>query len=552
MSAFRFLASQPLAVLLFCLAAGFALGRVRLGPLPANATFATLVVSVAANLVLRRFGVALSYPDALRSLFFAFFSFAIGFSAGPGFADSVRRDGLRAVLRQGALALAYAAFAALSASVFAAVCGFSSEGTARGLLAGALTQSTILSSSLAGDPGMALAYGLSYVVGLAAAIVFVQTAAPRLLGVSLTAAVKRHLDETGAAGRAAGFVLPARAIQVRAYRVRAGTPLDGGTVGATEAAAPGRFEIAAVHRGGEELALSQETRIAAGDVLVAVGDRRVLSELPLDRVEETVDDRYLSAELALADVVLADGKGPGVLADLAARGVLLRAAIRNGRPLPETRLSGIRAGDVLRVAGLARSVDGFVRANGYRRDDGAPSDLFTLTAAVGVAAVLGAVSLGGVSLGTGGCSLLLGLACGCVNRRRPAVGHLPGSALALLRSLGLNLFIAALALGAEVSPSALFGSAALRLALAAAAVSLVPLAGALAFGRFVLRLPPVPLLGALCGAATCTPALNALEEETGSSAFTAAYTLPYVFSNILLTILGSTVPRLLVAAPGPF
>ena len=169
-----------------------------------------------------------------------------------------------------------------------------------------------------------------------------------------------------------------------------------------------------------------------------------------------------------------------------------------------------------------------------------------------VVTVLGAVSLGGVSLGTGGCSLLLGLACGCVNRRRPALGHLPGSALALLRSLGLNLFIAALALGAEVSPSALFGSAALRLALAAAAIALVPLAGALAFGRFVLRLPPVPLLGALCGAATCTPALYALEEETGSSAFTAAYTLPYVFSNILLTILGSTVPRLLVAAPGPF
>ena len=36
-------------------------------------------------------------------------------------------------------------------------------------------------------------------------------------------------------------------------------------------------------------------------------------------------------------------------------------------------------------------------------------------------------------------------------------------------------------------------------------------------------------------------ALNALEEETGSSVFTAAYTIPYVIGNILLTIMGSIV-----------
>ena len=547
-SIFRFLAAQPLAVLMLCLAAGFALGRVRIWRLPSNTTLATLLVSAAAGLLFRRVGVALAYPDALRSLAFAFFSFALGFSAGPGFADTVRREGFGAFLRQGALSLCYAVLAGLAAIAAARAAGVSAPAAMRGLLAGALTQTTILDPASMADSAATVAYGVSYVVGLAAAIVFVQSLAPRILGVTVHAAVKRHLDETGAGtGNDAGFALPARAVQLRAYRVLPGTPLDGGTVAATEAAAPGRFEIAAIYRDGAELAgLSQETRIAAGDILVAVGDRRVLSGLPLERVEETVDDRYLSTELAMADVVLAGvaADGASILDDLSSRGLLLRAALRDGRPLPESRLSTVRAGDVLQVAGLARSVDGFVKAHGYRRDDGAPSDLLSLTLAVGVAALLGAISLGGVSLGTGGCSLLLGLFCGCVNRRHPNIAHLQGPATAFMRSLGLNVFIAALALGTASKAAPADGAAAASapvagIALVALAVSLVPLIGTLLFGRFILRLGPVPLLGGLCGGATCTPALNALEEETGASAFTAAYTIPYVVSNVLLTLLGS-------------
>lgn len=544
----QFLASNPLAVLLLCLAAGFALGSVRIWRLPSNTTLATLLVSAAAGLLFRRFGAAVAYPDTLRSLAFAFFSFALGFSAGPGFADTVRREGLPAFMRQGALSLCYATLAGLTAIAAAKAIGIPSRSAMRGLLAGALTQTTILDPASMADSAATVAYGVSYVVGLAAAIVFVQALAPRILGVTTRAAVKRHLDESGAAfGNDAGFVIPARTIQLRAYRVRSGTPLDGGTVAATEAVSPGSFEIAAIYRGGAELAgLSQETRIAAGDILVAVGDRRVLSDLPLERVEETVDDRYLSAELAMADVVLADdADGRAILDDLSSRGLLLRSALRDGRPLPASRLSAIRAGDVLQVAGIARAVDGFARAHGYKRDDGAPSDLLSLTLAIGVAALLGAISLGGVSLGTGGCSLLLGLFCGCVNRRHPNIAHLQGSAIAFMRSLGLNVFIAALALGtaskavSEEAASSAASPPIIAIALAAMAIALVPLLGTLLLGRLALRLGPVPLLGGLCGGATCTPALNALEEETGSSAFTAAYTIPYVVSNILLTLLGS-------------
>lgn len=542
-----FLHSQPLAVLLLCLALGSLLGRTKWGLLPANATLGTLLASVAANLLFRAFGLPFSFPGELQALAFAFFSFALGYSAGPGFVEALRRDGRTSVLRQMALAASYALFAALAAALAAHGLRLSGEGTLRGLLAGALTQSTILGSSSSSDSGMMVAYAVSYAVGMAAIILFVQSFAPRFLGTTPAAAVKRHLDAAGAAGAVrtpVGFSLPARAIQMRAYRILPDSAIVGQTVAQVESAGARRFEIAAIHRAGgpaAESGLSQETVVGPGDVLVAIGDMRVIGDLPRARIEETVDDRFLFAPFVLADVVLVEGAGPDILCDLTGRGILLRSALRGDRPLPAERLGEIRAGDVLRVAGLGPAVEAFAARHGYVRDDGAPSDIPALAASLAAAVLLGALSLRGVSLGTGCCALLLGMALGCLHRRHPRFAHIPRPALLLARTLGLNLFVACVSLGAPLSLSALSGDLVARLATAALLVALIPLLGTFAVGRFLLRLPPVPLLGGLCGAGTCTPALNALEEETGSSAFTAAYTIPYVLSNILLTLLGSLV-----------
>lgn len=550
-----FLTHQPLAVLMLCLAAGFFLGRIRIGKLPANTTLSTLLVTVIAGLLFRKFGATLSISGQIGSLAFAFFAFSLGFSAGPGFAETVRRDGARAFLRQGAISVCYAFFASTAAFVAARALQISSPSLMRGLLAGTLTQSTILDPGAANDSVAMVAYGISYIIGLAAAIVFIQTLAPRLLKTSTPNAVKRHMERIGRSGRGNGFVLPTRAIQLRAYRILSGTPLDGGTVGATEAAASGRFEIAAVYRDDVELhGLSQDTRLSAGDVIVVVGDRRILAELPLERVEESVDDRYLSADLEMAEIVIASSgehfSSQAILDDLTQGGILLRAALRDGRPLSQDGVRQMREGDVLQVAGLAKSIGRFAEKHGYYREDGAPSDLFALSLALCVAAILGTISLWGVSLGTGGCSLLLGLWCGCANRRHPQFAHLPKAAVAFIRSFGLNVFIAVLALGAaadnggDSADAALSAAQIVRIAVFAVCVAIVPLAGTLAFGRRMLALDEVTLLGGLSGGATCTPALNALEEDTGSSAFAAAYTIPYVVSNVLLTIAGSLVVSL--------
>lgn len=558
MNPLPFLASQPLAVLLLCLAAGAFLGRVRIGFLPANATLATLLVAISANLCFAFFGCGFRFPKSLasfeqytlslQSMSFAFFSFAMGYSAGPGFRESVRRDGLSAVFRPFAVALAYCVSGGLAAFAVVSLFPVPSPAAFRGLLAGALTQTTLLDPSCAGQADMMVAYGVAYVVGVSSMILFVQAIAPRLLRTPLATAVKRHLDAGGSGPSPAAFQLPVRVIQMRAYRILPGTPLVGSTVAALEAVAPRRFEIVALHRGGGDAPLSpltQDTVLHAGDVLVAVGDRRIIRTLPLERVEETVDDVYLSANFILAEIVLSGPDPAGAVRALTGRGILPRAVLRDGRPLPESRLDSLLPGDVLQVAGLDHSVSSFAREYGYLRDSAATPDLVAVSSAVALAVILGALSLFGISLGTGCCALVLGLACGAANRRFPRFGHIPPPALALMRSFGLNVFIACVALGATLDPGAVFSRTVFKTLLAAAVLAVFPLLGTFLFGRFVLRMPPVPLLGSICGAGTCTPALNALEEETGSSAFTPAYTLPYVFGNVLLTLLGPLAARIL-------
>lgn len=534
--------ANPLAVLMFCLTAGFLLGRIRLRIL--NSTLATLLIAIAVNLLMRQFDAGINIPSALSSLGFAFFSFAVGFSAGPGFVDAIHGDGIRSTIKQVLLSVVYCGLVVIAVMSIGYVWPWSSAGSIRGLLAGALTQSTILDQVPNGDAMASVAYGISYPLGMVAIIVFVQSIVPFALGVTPIEAVRRHLNNLGRNASTVGFHLPSRLIQMRAYRVNERSPLIGSTIEKVEAMASRHFEIVSVYSGGDVLLpdITQTSLLGAGDVIVAIGDLRIVRGSPFEGFEETADERYLSLEFVLADIVLAD-RVDGALEELTGKGILLRSIVRNGRVLPERQFQTLRSGDIVRVAGLSRSVSAFAKNRGYLRDDGAPTDLLSLTFAIAVAVVIGAISICGVSLGTGCCSLMFGLVLGWFHHRRPNVAHIPSSALLLMRTLGLNVFICAMALNASLTVDVVCNIESLHTMVNALLLALIPLLGTFVVGRYILRLQPISLLGGLCGCGTCTPALNALEEEAGSSVFTAAYTIPYVASNILLTLVGSFVGR---------
>lgn len=77
--------------------------------------------------------------------------------------------------------------------------------------------------------------------------------------------------------------------------------------------------------------------------------------------------------------------------------------------------------------------------------------------------------------------------------------------------------------------------------MAGAAVTIIPLIVALYFGRFVLKLHPVVLLGALCGGQTVAAALSAANDETDSMTPVLGFTVTYAISNVLLAVWGPVI-----------
>jgi putative transport protein len=64
------------------------------------------------------------------------------------------------------------------------------------------------------------------------------------------------------------------------------------------------------------------------------------------------------------------------------------------------------------------------------------------------------------------------------------------------------------------------------------------------FGRRVLKLDAVLLLGALTGAMTSGPALSLVTKEAQSSLPTLGYTGTYALASILLTLAGTLLMQL--------
>ena len=446
-----YLSANQLFLLALCLGLGVLLGKVKMGKFPMNATLGTLFVAFvinllfhvginevtaalsAANLDMKKLGIELvpnlSYPDMLSNLFFALFSFALGYSAGPDFWETMRKNGLKQI---GIHALMVVFYCACVVGVTMGTCsllGITHPGNVNGLLAGAQTQSAILDQLKTGDDpaqkqliqgNQMVIFGLTYIIGVLLMTLFAQFVAPRLLGTTLPSAVKKYIDAATEKKQFSGpadSVIPTKAIQQRAYRVMPGSPAIGKTVEEFEIAGKRRFEVITIHRGSDYLEedLFQSTKIEQGDVLVLVGDARAIFNVRDKYLEETVDNQYLSMELQSAEIVITEKEEDlekdkrDIRLAITNRGVLLQDVQRKGRRLAPGDAGKLEAGDMLHVTGLKREIDALAKDYGYIKDNGAPSSIPAVALALAAAVLLGSISLFGLSIGTSCCITLLGI-----------------------------------------------------------------------------------------------------------------------------------------------
>jgi len=557
-----FLKNHPEAAIFLSMAVGVVIGRVKVGAFSfGNATAVLIVATILGATVAGPLG--LSYPPLLKTIAFALFVFAVGFHAGPQFFGSIGST----TLTQVALACFVAAVGLACVLVATHALGLD-KGSAAGLAAGALTQTALIGTALAAlaDLGLApdalaqaqadatVSYALTYIFGTTAVIGFCSLVAPRLMGVSLKEeARKLEIELAGDSAAPRQHALSYRRFDARVYRVEHAT---GVTVAEIEAAIGERAVMHSIRRNGAAREPAPELALQMGDEIVLTARRAGLLKAE-DVIGPELEGQALLGpnEGIQTRVVVTKWELTGrpleeIIAKTGdtARGVYLVDVTRGGRSLPIAPRLELMIGDILELVGRPADVARVTALIGAKYPYNERADLAWLGLGLFGGTLLGALSLksGGLvlTLGGGGGILIGGLLAGWYNSRHPLVGGIPHEAVRFAWDLGLALFVAVLGLSAGPSAAAALAARGPSVLIAGVVVTLIPMFAAVYFGRYVLRMNPVLLCGALAGSMTQDAAMLAASEVAESATPVLGFTVPYAIANVLLTLLGPLIVTL--------
>jgi putative transport protein len=548
------LRNNPELAIFLTLAIGFLIGRLRFGSFSLGIVVGTLLAGVLIG------QLDIKVPALVKTIFFDLFLFTTGYKVGPQFFRGLKRDAIPQLV----LTVVLCVTCLLTAFGFAKLLGYD-VGTAAGLLAGAFSESTVIGTAGEAIQRLALsdaektavlnnipvAYAVTYLIGTASLVWFIPTIGPKLMGINLREeGARMQAQMAGAAELDLGVVSAARRFDVRAYRVT-NLNLVNKTVAELEALPSDvRVFIVRIRRGGEIVEAVPTSVIRQDDVVAVVGRQEVHVERG-SRVGPEVDDKdLLDIPVEALDVVITQRSVIGkTLPELArresARGVFLRKLTRAGQEIPIDSTTRIDRGDVLRLIGTKPEVERAAKESGYADRPTTTTDMVFVGTGIVLGGFVGllSVTVAGIplTLTAAGGALVMGLVFGWLRSVYPFFGRIPEPAIWIFDTVGLCVFIGVVGLSAGPSFISGLQKTGVSLVVVGFVSALLPHTIGILFGRYVLKMSPLIVLGACAGAGTITAALRAVQDEARSSVPALGYTVPYAVGNILLTAWGPVI-----------
>jgi putative transport protein len=552
----QFLVRYPELALFLVISAGYWIGSFKAGEF----SLGPVTGSLFAGILVGQFA-HVPVSGMTKSFLFLLFLFGIGYSVGPQFMQALKRDGLKPMLLAVVVCVTGLAVAMVVAKMLRLDPGF-----AAGLMSGALTQSAAMGTATDAVNGLplpeadrarlvahiAVADAVCYVFGVSGVIIFCSIIAPMVLKRDLRTEALKLEQDLGIKRTKPGVASAWRKFEMRAYRVHEGLPVVGMSIASAEERVPEhRLFIHRLRRGDRLLEADPGMLVQGGDIVAISGPRQAIVELIGPRSVEVEDKELLDIPIASVDVLLMNPELAGKsLADLASeewtRGLYLRSVSRGGQEIPVAAGVVLERGDLLRIVGPEAVVAKAATKLGAIVAPTSATDFVVLGLAIffgGLVGVLVTFPIGDIriSLSTSVGTLLAGLLVGHLRTRHPLFGRIPEGAVALMTSLGLAAFVGMTGLHAGPIFLSALADAGVVLLLGGIVVTLVPQIIGLLFGRFILRMNPILLVGALAGAQTVTAAMAAVQARSGSAVAVLGYTPAYPIGNILLTTWGTVI-----------
>ncbi|GBD79680.1 hypothetical protein TEHD86_1246 [Tetragenococcus halophilus subsp. halophilus] len=530
----NFLVGTPVFTIFICLALGYLLGKLKIGSFTLGATVGVLIVA----LLIGQLGV---FPrdTLLGDIFFDFFMFAIGYRVGPSFISSMKKFGAKIVYATliflvSAFIVAYACFKMFHIG----------PGIAAGIIAGGLTQSAVIGSSLETISKLPISdhlktlysnqipivYTLTYVFGTIGVLIFLRDIMPKLMHIDLKKQAVKTAKELDM------IPVPVIVASTHFYTINDGSSLIGQTLGTVNT----KFAKGLVAAGLNDSA-DMASVINAGDVLAISGGideiGRAVQEFNLLEVTGKTK-AYVSKQVVLkknfsADV-LKNAQDKGVLVATLAGDVMDPAQFSTLKPAESVTLVGQKdaVSEVQSQLGRLRAAENIINYSWFALG-------IALSAALGIVGTK--VSGVPIALGGGTASLIVGLVQSIYRDKHAHMDTIPDSLLEFFQSIGLNLFIATVGLSAAKTFISAIQSMGISVLLIGAVISILPHIITFVICYYLMKMEPISIIGAQTGADTLSAALNDVSERVGSDAspfFAAAVAPAYAIGNIFLTLMG--------------
>ncbi len=526
------LRANPFMALFLSLAIGYLLGKFKVGKFQLGGIAGTLIAAVIIG------QIGLKVDEGVKSIFFALFIYAVGYSGGPQFFSSINRSTIKLV------------FAAILMTVtgLLTVLLFAREfdlgiGLAAGLAAGGLTQSAIIGTagsaidllgltqsavnSLKVD--IAVGYSVTYIFGSLGPILFTTAILPLLYKWDLRKEALALAQKLGGGARELeeGEYLPLARVGSRVYCVAEDAPIIGHGGNFLEDLFKDEIKVESVMRQGVSETVDETFSFQPKDLVMVTGLRTTLQKCSqsIGPEHEEEDDLFTLVEESRKIVVTNKEFHGRTLEEVHRRGegkhygVYYTALTRMGHAMPLLPKTEVHVGDELVLSGSKADLDKVEKQIGYKSPSVHATEFMTFGLGMVAGYLIGLISFhvgsAEVSLGSGLGCLISGLGFGYLRMRHPHFGGVDSGVVSFLQSFGLAVFVGVVGLNAGEAALTTIQQHGVTLLLLGVGVTMIPQIVTFLFNYYVLRIKnPITALAVVIGSRSANPAFSALLDKT--------------------------------------
>ncbi|CAN5340698.1 putative transporter [soil metagenome] len=542
--------AHAIIALVVVAAVGMALGNLRIHGIGLGVAGVLFVALAAAH-----FGLVVD-PHILefaRELGLILFVFTIGLQVGPGFFNSLRRQGL--LLNTAAAAIVFVGTALAVLLWTSRMNGRADLPAAAGLLSGAVTNTPSLAAAQqsirdlgnfgeAASPLAGMAYAVAYPFGVFG-IMLTMLIVRRLFRIDLDAEVQQLKRQT----EADHVKLATASIEITNANLFGRCLCD---VPLLHEGSQSGVVVSRLLRDGVAEPATHDAQLSAGDVVFAVGPQAELDDLVLvlgrhaDIDVRTVGSSATDAAqlpIIAREVLVtrtpAVGRTVHQLNFQQLLGVNVTRIFRSGVQLPVTPSLRFQFADRVVLVGYESFVQEAAGQLGNNRRDLDQPNILAMLVGIALGVLVGSVPIfvpglpAPVKLGLAGGPLLMAIVLSRLGKLGPLLFYLPGPANIALRELGIALFLACVGLKAGGTFVQTLHGSGIQWLWMGATITLVPMLTTAIVLRGVFRLNYLSLCGLLAGSATDPPALAFAMQHTSSDAPSVSYAAVYPVAMFL-------------------